>query len=452
VTDPRIKKYREAAEAMKAGDFRVEIPVGAEDEIGGLGRTLQGLKHSFETGLREIRMLTEVTEKINSGLVLDEVLNHVFDSFRSIIPYDRIGFSLLEEEGKRVRARWTRSDQPVLRLDVGYSALMSESSLEEVIRTGQPRILNDLETYLRKHPRSDSTKRIVEEGMRSSLTCPLIALGKPIGFMFFSSVVPNTYQTVHVEVFRQLAGQLALIVEKSRLYNELVELNELKNKFLGIAAHDLRSPLAVVQAYLDMLLDGIVGDLSGEQLEVMKKIKKTCRGMLRLIEDLLDVSAIESGRLELRKTETDLEKYLKECYAGSQMLARAKSIDLKLELEPGLPKIFLDPERMAQVLDNLISNAIKFSNQNTSVTLGARRLKQVVEIWVADEGQGIPEEELPKLFREFGHISVRPTGGEKSTGLGLAIVKRMVEAHGGTIEVRSRVGVGSTFKFTLPTG
>jgi len=450
MVDPRISKYRDAVVALKEGRFRIQVPVEPEDEVAQLGKALLDLDRSLERRFEELRTLVRVTEGINAGLILDDVLNQVYDWFHQIIPYDRIGFSLLEESGQVVRARWARSEAMEMRIEQGYEARLEGSSLQQIIETGRPRILNDLEAYLRDHPQSESTRRIVAEGMRSSLTCPLIAMGKPIGFMFFSSMKPNTYQNVHVHLFQQLAGQLAMIVEKGRLYQQLVDLNELKNKFLGIAAHDLRNPIGVIKGYLALFLSGILGEISESQRQVMQSMNRTCETMLALIDDLLDVSAIESGKLELHCREIDLAEYLRDCHAANSLLAKAKAIELKLELEPALPKVSIDPDRINQVVNNLITNAVKFSHPNTSVTLRARAAGGEVDISVTDQGQGIPTEDLSKMFTAFGRTSVRPTGGEKSTGLGLAIVKRMVEAHGGRVWVESKVGEGSTFTFTLP--
>ena len=449
--DQRIIRYREAALAMMHGNFNVELPMEPGDEVSQLGEALVELGHALEKKFQEINTLAEVTAKINAGLILEDVLNHVYEMFRPIIPYDRIGFALLEEDGAVVRARWARADYGELQIPAGYSTHLAGSSLQKILRSGQPRILNDLEEYLRTHPESDATRRIVAEGVCSSLTCPLIALGKPIGFMFFSSRERDTYARSHVQLFTQIAGQLAVIVEKGRLYQQLVELNELKNKFLGVAAHDLRSPISVIKGYLGLFLSGTLGELPELHLDFLDSMNKTCEEMLALINNLLDVSAIEAGKLELRLMEIDLADYLRERHAAQSLLARQKSIELRLELAPGLPTVVWDPNRIGQVLSNLINNAIKFSHPGTTITLRARPVGEgIVEIAVADQGQGIPETELPKMFTDFGRTSVRPTGGEKSTGLGLAIVKRMVEAHKGTIRVESKVGEGSTFIVTIP--
>jgi len=231
---------------------------------------------------------------------------------------------------------------------------------------------------------------------------------------------------------------------------QLNKLNATKNKFLGIAAHDLRGPITIFNGYLDLLLNDVIGPVSNDQRGVFNDMKLASKNMLNLINNLLDVSIIESGKLELHKSAQNMEMYLHEAFRINHLLARAKSIDLKLALAPNLPDVSFDGNRIAQVISNLIGNAIKFSQPETEIILGADRLDDSIRVYVTDHGQGIPPNETHKLFTEFAKTSVRPTRGESSTGLGLAIVKRMVEAHGGRVWVESRLGKGSTFSFTLP--
>lgn len=450
MSDARILSYRDAALAMKEGRFPSDLPRGNEDAVAELGDALVDLAQTLERKFQEMSQIARVTEKINAGLILDDVLNYVYDAFRPVIPYDRIGFSLLEKDGRTVRARWVRTTAAEPKIKKGYSARLQGSSLETILATGRPRILNDLEQYLADHPASESTRLIVEEGVRSSLTCPLIALGKPIGFIFFSSMQPYTYEKLHVDVFLQIAGQLSVIVEKGRLYQELVELNSLKNRFLGMAAHDLRSPLTTIHGFLSLFINGYLGPLDDEQKEAVERMDRSCETMLTLINELLDVTTIEAGQLDLRFEAVDLAAYLHDAIQNNHLQGANKSIALKLDVRAGLPKVSLDVKRINQVLNNLISNAIKYSHPNTEVIVGAGLKAEDIEVWVADHGQGIPEDELPKIFKEFSKTSVRPTAGESSTGLGLAIVKRMVEMHGGHVAVASTYGSGSRFSFTLP--
>lgn len=450
INDPRITLYREAAMAMRRGQFDVQVPLEPDDEIARLGQVLVDLGKILSARFTELNQLLAITERINAGLMLEDVLNYMYESFHAIIPYQRIGLALIDETGKNVYARWARSDYEDKSIPVGYQSPLAGSSLRRLIDSGQPRIINDLEAYLAEHPDSESTRRIVSEGIRSSLTCPLVAMNKPIGFIFFSSTSANTYRDLHVGLFRQIAGQIALAIEKSRLYQELYNLNQLKNKFVGMTAHDLRSPLGIFRGYLMLFLNGLVGEVPPNQRELLERMNAKCIQMTRLIDDTLDISMIESGRIELRWSDVTLNDFLRETVDSSELLARAKSIGMKLEMDPAPITMRLDADRIGQVLANLISNAIKFSHTDTEITLAARQDEGEIVISVTDQGQGIPENELPMLFTDFGQTSTKPTAGERSTGLGLAIVKRIVEAHGGRIWVESRLGTGSTFAFALP--
>jgi signal transduction histidine kinase len=450
MVDERIGLYRQAALAMRHGEFDFEVPVVGDDDIAKLGSALQELGKVMEKKFEEIDTLSRVTEQINSGLVLEEVLDHVYTSFRSFIPFDRIGFSLLEEDGQVVRARWARSESPAMQITKGYSAPLKGSSLQQIMETGQPRILNDLPQYLAAHPGSDSTRRIVAEGMMSSLTCPLIALGKKIGFMFFTSARKNTYQGIHTAVFLQIAGQLSVIVEKGRMYQQLLELNELKNKFLGMAAHDLRNPLAALRMTVDMLLEGDFGPISEPAREIIQESQRSCNSMLLLINDLLDMSAIESGLLKLNPKETDLGEFLLGCVQLNAHAAAKKSIRVTVDAVQGCPKVYVDVERLKQVMNNLLTNAIKYSPLGTAVAVEVYVKGQEVCVSVQDHGQGIAPDDMSKLFKDFSKTKTRPTAGEESTGLGLAIARRIVETHGGKIWATSESGKGSTFSFTVP--
>jgi hypothetical protein len=453
MTDPRITKLLEAAEAIQRGRFKGESPWDREEETKNLGRLMTELGETFRQRCDEIKTLQRVAEKINAGFLLDEVLDYVYEAFRPIIPFDRIGCSFLEEEEGQevVRAYWARSEASELKLTKGYTAPLEGSSLKRIIETGDPRILNDLEAYLREHPSSESTSLVVAEGMRSSFTCPLKALGKPIGFMFFSSTTPGTYRDAHVDIFCELATQLSLAVEKGRLYQRLLEHIDLKNKLLGMAAHDLRHPLNLFNMYLHILLDARSGEMSDEQLNYLKKMDKTCERMRSLIDALLDISAIEAGYLKLKAQSMDISKCLSEFCEAKEPFVIRRFIRLELDLEPGLPDIILDKERIEQVLDNLLSNALKFSHPDSTITFRAQLAEGEVRISCCDQGIGIPERDLPKMFTEFGRAGLRPPSGEKGSGLGLAICKRIVEAHGGRIWIESMLGKGTTVTFALPT-
>lgn len=231
---------------------------------------------------------------------------------------------------------------------------------------------------------------------------------------------------------------------------ELERLNEQKDRILGMAAHDLRSPLGVILSYSEFLEEAAGDALNEEQREFVAIIKKTSRFMLRMVTDILDVTAIQTGQLTLDKEPTDLDQLIRHNVTLNRVLARSKGIAVELDPVAGLPPISVDAGKIEQVINNLVTNAVKFSERGTTVRVRLSRSDEFVTVAVEDQGQGIPAAELSKLFKPFGRTSVQSTAGEQSTGLGLAIVRNIVERHGGRIWLESEVGRGSTFFFTLP--
>ncbi len=251
------------------------------------------------------------------------------------------------------------------------------------------------------------------------------------------------------KVFRQLKDNQQILVKLNRQLEEeqkeLKKLNEIKNRFLSMAAHDLRNPLSAIRCFAEFLTEPDMGSLNKEQRELVDNIATTSNSMLSLVNDLLDVSVIESGRLKLKLDEHDMPHLIKNVVHLNHIVAQRKHITVSFDAMIDQPKQVFDPERFRQVVDNLISNAVKYSPSYTTVYVRLRIAKERIQLTVKDEGPGIPEEELGKLFRAFGKTSVQPTAGEKSTGLGLVLSKRIIQAHGGDIRVESSLGKGSSF-------
>ena len=231
---------------------------------------------------------------------------------------------------------------------------------------------------------------------------------------------------------------------------ELGRLNKLKDQFLGMAAHDLRNPIAGISGLAEIMLEEKAG-LSPEYVKFIETIRGSADFMLRLVNDLLDISAIESGDIRIDKGSTSLGTLIERNAATNMFTAKKKNSNIVLQMSEGLPEIEIDRNKIEQVLNNLTSNALKFSPPGSTVIVRAFRNGDGIRVEVKDSGQGIPLKELSLLFKAFQKTSVRPTSGEKSTGLGLMIAKRIVEGHGGHIGVESEAGTGSTFWFTLPT-
>jgi len=238
--------------------------------------------------------------------------------------------------------------------------------------------------------------------------------------------------------------------ELERMARHLEQLNQTKNKFLGMAAHDLRSPLASIRGFSELLLSDDFDPLTEAQRLYLTTIHAASEGMLHLVNDLLDVSVIESGNLTLRREQASFNKLLQEKAVMTEVAARKKGITLRTSMKEELTGYF-DYKRLGQVVDNLMSNAVKYSPPNSCISISLDAAESGIRISVHDEGPGISKEDQCKLFGAFQKLSAKPTAGEKSTGLGLAIVKRIVEAHGGTLKVGSTLGEGSTFSFTIPS-
>jgi signal transduction histidine kinase len=248
-----------------------------------------------------------------------------------------------------------------------------------------------------------------------------------------------------------LEAKVLARTEELREKNAALEaMNTLKNEFLGMAAHDLRSPIGNIQSLAELLLENGGSVRHEECREVAVVIHKLARGMVNLLNDLLDITTIESGKIDLQPMPVSMTPYLAEIQHYHQRLAERKRIQLVTEVAENIPTVCFDQERIRQVLNNLLSNAIKFSPMHTVVRLTVLPTPMGVEFSVIDQGQGIRLEEQSMLFGAFQRTSAKPTAGEHSTGLGLSICKKIVELHGGTIGVESEVGRGSRFFFTLP--
>lgn len=242
---------------------------------------------------------------------------------------------------------------------------------------------------------------------------------------------------------------VAMQRELNRKNAELRRLNEQKNELLGMAAHDLRNPLHAILSYSDFLIEDLSDTLSDDHLEFLSIIQSSSEFMAGLVNDLLDVAKIESGKLQLNQEPTELHELVERVVGVMGPLAANKEISLRASVEQ-VPAMSLDRGKIEQVVNNLLSNAVKYSPSGTTVDVRLRREDGWAVLEVEDRGQGIPEEERGALFQPFQTTSVRGTAGEKSTGLGLVITKRIVVGHGGRIEVDSEVGVGSTFVVRLP--
>ncbi|HEX7997576.1 MAG TPA: ATP-binding protein [Pyrinomonadaceae bacterium] len=231
---------------------------------------------------------------------------------------------------------------------------------------------------------------------------------------------------------------------------KLRELAELKEEFLALTTHDLRSPLTVISGVISFFTSGRLGELSPEQQNMVAMMERNTQSLIELVNDLLDASKLESGTMRLDVTSIDLRGLLDELRETMEPLAREKEILLQEELAPDLPPVEADRTKLRRILVNLLSNALKFTPKGGRVEVRAAMEGERIKLTVADTGVGIAPEDVKRLFDKYEQARSRATRGEKGTGLGLYITRQLVELHGGEIQVKSEPGRGSTFSFTLP--
>ena len=240
--------------------------------------------------------------------------------------------------------------------------------------------------------------------------------------------------------------------QQKLLVDQLSKANQAKNRFLGMAAHDLRNPLASIRGIAEFLREGAVGPLTTDQLDLIETIHGASTSMLDMVNELLDVATIESGELKLNRGKHDLAELVAKAVALINREAGKKGTQIVFEHPPGPVITQIDPAKMKQVVDNLISNGVKYSPPGSTITATVMRddAHRRCILAVRDQGPGIPENERDRLFKDFSRLSSQPTGGEKSTGLGLAICRKIVDAHQGIIVAENLPLGGCEFRVTLP--
>jgi signal transduction histidine kinase len=267
------------------------------------------------------------------------------------------------------------------------------------------------------------------------------------------------------ETLDELIGAVAIAINRAQLIEDIKNTNnklssanqqlelldKLKDEFVSVASHELRTPMAAIKSYTWMVLNGKAGPIEPKATEYLNRVYNSTERLIHLVSEMLDVSRIESGRVTINKAPLDIGKLLLDVQNELQAKATESHISLTVTTEDNMPVIQADSEKIHQVLENLVGNSLKFTPANGSITMGVREKDGFLEIYVTDTGQGIQAEEIPQLFKKFGRLenSLVAMPGN-STGLGLYISKQYVELHGGKIWVQSEPEKGSTFTFTLP--
>jgi signal transduction histidine kinase len=292
---------------------------------------------------------------------------------------------------------------------------------------------------------------------RSILSVPMLRDGHPIGTITVAGPHPRLFSRKQVELLKTFADQAVIAIENVRLFTEsqdktqqLEIANRHKSEFLANMSHELRTPLNAVIGFSEVLLERMFGEVNPKQEEYLNDILSSGKHLLSLINDILDLSKIEAGRMELEAQAFDLPSALDNALTLIRERAARHSIGLEVHVDPAIGEVVADERKVKQVLLNLLSNAVKFTPEGGKITMSAALNGDAVAVSVADTGIGIAAEDQEAVFEEFRQVGDDYARKREGTGLGLALARRLVELHGGTLSVQSELGKGSTFTFTIP--
>jgi PAS domain S-box-containing protein len=394
---------------------------------------------------------TAASTILEAGALLQAAVDLAQTSFNlshaHIYLYDR------EKEALELRAGAGDAGR-LITLEGRTIGLNADSLVARAARDRQGTLSNNVQKTLEfvPHPMLANT--------RSELAIPMIVGRSLIGVLDLLSDKADRFSEQDMGIFNTLASQVAVAVQNAQLYAEQVATAEdlrkvdlLKSEFLASMSHELRTPLNSIIGFADVLLEGIDGELNERMEEDVRLIRESGSHLRALIGDILDMSKIEAGMMEIRHGALEMSQLAEDVIATAMPLAQEKDLYLKLKVEDDIPTIYADHTRIRQVLWNIVGNAIKFTQEGgISVTVGQSENNDLL-ISVADTGVGIRQSDMGVVFEQFrqvgGELNTSSSGG---TGLGLPISKKLIELHGGDIWVESAVGEGSTFYFTLPVG
>lgn len=413
-----------------------------------VGTTVAG--EPFSPG--EQRVLDLVNQKIAGQDSLEQLVDFLFDTVQPVVAADRVAVTFLEEEGARLVAHYTKASYEPLLLKTGYSEDLRGSSLEAVIQDGRPRIIDDLERYLAEHPSSRSTRLLVREGVKSSMTCPLLVEGRVAGLLFFSARRAHAYSEHHARLHQAMAERLSQAVEKARRIEQLAQANQAYFEMLGFVSHELKSPLASIVMDVSVLDGGYLGELAPEQRRRLARMKARADYLINLIREYLDLARIEGGELLLRAR--DSVDLVKDVVEPACEIVAAQADEKKIRFDrvwsSDPVKVSCDPDLLKIVVVNFVGNAIKYGRDGgvvrVTVELDADRFG--LSVW--NEGPGFPASQRQRLFRKFSRLETPELLQRKGTGVGLYTSWRIVRLHGGRVDATSEEGAWAQFRFEIP--
>ena len=401
----------------------------------------------------QLRALGEVSQAVNSTLDLETVLSTIVSKAVQLSGTDAGTIYVFDEVRQEfnLRATYGMNEEMIGALANQHIGL-DEPSIAAAIAQREPTQVADL-----KDQAPTAVNEIISRGgYHALLLAPLLRGRDIVGLLVVRRRAPGAFPKPTADLLQTFADQSAVAIQNARLFSEieeksreLAEASQHKSQFLANMSHELRTPLNAILGYTELMADGIYGQLPEKTMGVLKRLESNGRHLLGLINDVLDLSKIEAGQLVLELSDYSLEDIAQTVRSTLEPLAADKKLGFKVEMAPKLPTGHGDGRRLAQVVINLVGNAIKFTDAGEVVITG-RATDGAFHLSVRDTGPGISAADQAKLFQEFQQADNTITRKKGGTGLGLAISKRIIEMHGGKIWVESQLGQGSTFAFTVP--
>ena len=401
----------------------------------------------------ELRALGEVSQAVNSTLDLETVLATIVTKAAQLSGTEAGAIYVFDDKQRDFHLRATFGmEQELIDAITQQHIDMSDPNVAAVMTEGQPIQVADL----RDEVTTELNEITLRAGYRARLVAPLIRGEDFVGMLVVRRKSPGAFAQNIVDLMKTFAAQSALAIQNARLFHDIEDkgrqlevASQHKSQFLANMSHELRTPLNAILGYTELISDGAYGEPSDKMLEALKRLEVNGRHLLGLINDVLDLSKIEAGQLQLELSDYSVCDIAQTVHSTLQPLAADKKLSFKVEVPDRLPAGHGDARRLTQVLINLVGNAIKFTDAG-EVAIKAEANNGAFYVSVHDTGPGISVADQGKLFREFQQADNAITKKKGGTGLGLAISKRIIELHGGRIWVESEPGRGSTFAFTLP--
>jgi signal transduction histidine kinase len=419
-------------------------------------RLLDTLRHRTDElgrSVGELQALGEVSQAVNSTLDLETVLSTIVAKAAQLSGTEAGAIYGYDEQAREFHLRATYGmDQELIDALTQRHIDLDDPNIGEVFAQREPLQVADL----KEEAASELNKIALRAGYRARMVAPLLRGEDIVGMLVVRRRTPGEFAKNTVDIIKTFAAQSALAIQNARLFHEiedksrqLEEASQHKSQFLANMSHELRTPLNAILGYTELMADGAYGEPSEKMLGILKRLEANGRHLLGLINDVLDLSKIEAGQLELELSDYSVQDIAQAVRSTLEPLAADKKLAFKVEMAAGLPSGHGDGRRLTQVLINLVGNAIKFTDAG-EVAIKAEANNGLFYVSVRDTGPGISGGDQAKLFQEFQQADNAITKKKGGTGLGLAISKRIIEMHGGKIWVESQLGQGSTFAFTLP--